>query len=257
MSGQKFADFLFTGLNVERYPLIAITGGGGKTSLMFALAALLGDRGRAVSTTTVKIGVPRAGQGGCLFIGDASRAAARIASMPKRGMLTIVKEKRGAKLLGFTPAEVGEILKDGAADWIIAEADGSRRLPFKVYEEWEPPVPELTTLQFVVVGADVFTKPVDEETVFRAELLARRFGVRVGEKLSPRASARVLSSSREYLKNSPPQARRVLFLNKADLLGATERGEVLRGLSEASGFDRLVMASLKKGVVYEALDFNR
>lgn len=253
MAKQTLADFMTNYLHIENFPMTAITGGGGKTSLMFALSGLLEKKGRVVATTTTKIAIPRGDEYGCLFIGDSEETVGKIAALPRRGAITVVRESRGAKLYGFTPRETDLLLKSGEADWIVVEADGSRNLPLKAYEEWEPPVPELATLQFVMIGADAFIEPLGDETAFRYELLRERFGAERGEKLPPRKAARILSDRNEYLKNSPPQARRVLILNKTELLSEAELAEILSGLAEVAGYDVLAALSLKNRIVYETL----
>lgn len=255
MDKRTLADFMTACLQLEKFPMTAITGGGGKTSLMLALAALLGKNGRAAATTTTKIAAPLGDEYGRLFIGSCAEAAGQIAALPRRGAITVVRERRGAKLYGFTPREADTLLKNGAADWILVEADGSRNLPLKAYEEWEPPVPELATLQLVVIGADAFIKPLSEVTAFRCELLRERYGAEPGEKLPPLKAARILSDRKGYLKNSPPQARRVLVLNKAELLGERELAEILRGLAGAEGYDLLAAISLKEHTVYRTVIF--
>lgn len=226
--------------------MIAITGGGGKTTLMFALVSALAERGRAVAATTTKIAAPGEGEGGELFVGSCGEAAVKITAMPCRGALTIAGERRGAKLHGFTPDELCGVLKRGCADWIVVEADGSRNLPLKAYEQWEPPVPELSSLQFVVVGAEAFTEPFGGDTVFRPELLEQRFKLGRGEIIGIRQMARILSDRDGYLKNSPPQARRVLLINKADLLGEKQISHITCGLAEyLAGYDALAAVSLR------------
>ena len=255
MTLRWLADFLIRDLKVEDYPLIAITGGGGKTSLMFELARLLKKKGRVVATTTAKIAVPPGNWRGEFFIGSADAAMKKIASLPRCASAVTAKERKGDKLHGFTPSEIDEMHISGVADRIIVEADGSRKLPFKAYEAWEPPVPRLTALHFVVAGADVFIKPFGEDVAFRAPLLEERFGVRRGEILSVGEAAKILSSVNEYLKNSPEQARRVLFINKAELLDEAEREAVFAGLSEVRGYEVLLCASVLKGEVYFVKEF--
>lgn len=250
---QKLTDFFIKDLKIEKFPMIAITGSGGKTSLMFTLVDLLRDKGRAVATTTAKLAVADVDGCGELFIGSAERVKEKLDSLPRPAAVTVVRKQSGVKLCGFTPDEVNVILKYGAADWIIVEADGSFGMPFKLYEEWEPPVPELAVLQFIVVGADAFKQPLSDKTVFRSELLGKRFGARFGETSSLHTAVMILSSRTEYLKNSPKQARRVLFLNKADLLGRTRLQELVLGLSEATGYDMLLVASLQRNIIYEAI----
>lgn len=253
MTEDKLADFLIREIAIEKFPLTAITGSGGKTTLMLVIAGLLSRKGRVAVTTTTKIAVSEGSSCGGLFVGGTVEAVAMIAALPPCGALTIVRERRGDKLYGFTPQEVDIIAGSGAADWLIAESDGSFRLPLKAYEEWEPPIPALTSLQFAVIGADAFTRPFGKETAFRPGLLEKRFGLRRGEMLCPRTAARILSSRGEYLKNSPPHARRVLILNKADIPEPRKLAEILRGLSEVSGYELLAAVSLRTDSVYEII----
>lgn len=253
MTAEKLENFLNGEIKIEKFPLTAITGGGGKTTLMLAIAGLLSQQGRVVVTTTAKIAVFEGSACDGLFIGGVGGAVEKIAALPDRVAFTVVREKHGEKLCGFTPQEVDMILVSGVADWLLVEADGSRQSPLKAYGEREPLVPALTSLQFVIIGADAFVEPFGEKTAFRLDLLETRFGVKRGEKLSPQMAARMLSSRSEYLQNSPPGARRVLLLNKADILDDAALAEITHGLSEVSGYELLAAVSLKKGVVYETI----
>lgn len=238
-------------LQIEKSPMIAITGGGGKTSLMFSLVHALAEKGRAVAATTAKIAIPS--EEGEFFVGSTDEAIERIAAMPRLGALTIAREQFGAKLNGFTPAEACSILRSGCADWIVVEADGSRNLPLKAYEQWEPPVPELSTLQFIVVGAGAFTEPLSDKTVFRAELLEQRYRLKRGEIIGVARMAGILSDEGGYLKNSPPQARRVLLVNKADLLAEGQLTLILDNLARyIKGYDAVAAVSLRQGLFYGA-----
>lgn len=251
----RLEELLSAGIGVKDSPLTAITGSGGKTSLLLAIARLLSEKGRVALTTTAKIALSEGSGCGGLFIGSCREAIEKIAAMPRRGALVIAREEREGKLYGFTAQEADMICRSGAADWLLVEADGSRNLALKAYEEWEPPVPGLTSLQIVVVGADAFVRPFGEETAFRPELLEKRFGLRRGETLDPRLAARILSSRGEYLKNSPPRARRALILNKAEILTERELADIMSGLSGVKGYALLAAVSLKKGVVYETVKF--
>lgn len=241
---------------IEDSPLTAITGSGGKTALLLAMARLLREKGRVAVTTTTKIALAEGNACGGLFIGSSREAIEKIAAMPPRGSLAVARAIRGGKLYGFTPPEADAICQSGAADWLLVEADGSRSLPLKAYEEWEPPVPGLTSLQIVVVGADAFIRPFGAETAFRPELLEKRFGLRRGEIPDPRTAARILSSRGEYLKNSPPRTRRALILNKAEILAERELADIMQGLSGVTGYSLLAAVSLKNGVVYDIVKFD-
>ncbi len=58
-------------LNLNGTGVIALIGGGGKTSLMFQLASVLADAGKKVlTTTTTKIFTPNQSQSPKLVLGD-------------------------------------------------------------------------------------------------------------------------------------------------------------------------------------------
>lgn len=51
----------------------------------------------------------------------------------------------------------------GLSDVLLIEADGAKRLPLKVPEEWEPVIPELVDLLIGVVGMDALGEPDSED----------------------------------------------------------------------------------------------
>lgn len=56
-------------------------------------------------------------------------------------------------------------------DYVLAEADGSKRLPLKAHAAWEPVIPAAAANVVWVVGASGLGKPVTE-VVHRPELFA-------------------------------------------------------------------------------------
>ena len=60
-------------------------------------------------------------------------------------------------------------------DYVLAEADGSKRLPLKAHAAWEPVIPSGTANVVWVVGASGLGKPV-AEVVHRPELFCERCG---------------------------------------------------------------------------------
>ena len=99
-------------------------------------------------------------------------------------MITAAKERSGEKLSGYTPEDIAEIVSKINIGRTIIEADGSRGLSLKAYEEWEPPVPAITDCHFIIMGADIFTEPVSAANVFRFDILKNKFSMQAGEYLS-------------------------------------------------------------------------
>lgn len=245
-------------LLLKEHKLITITGGGGKTSLSYALGNFCAASGKALFTTTTKIFPPSDGEVVNIYIGTADGCIAKLEKLPEKSFTLAAKEKIGDKFSGYAPEETDAIAQSPAVEKVIVEADGSRGLSLKGYEDWEPPVPQATTLQIVVVGADVFISPMCGANVFRFDLLREKYGMSDGEKLSLANFAAIVSNRSGYLKNSPEKARRVLLLNKAELLEETERSLIMKELSQAlRNYDAVVLASLRDKTVYGAAELSR
>ena len=173
-------------------------------------------------------------------------------------MITAAKERSGEKLSGYTPEDIAEIVSKINIGRTIIEADGSRGLSLKAYEEWEPPVPAITDCHFIIMGADIFTEPVSAANVFRFDILKNKFSMQAGEYLSFANCAAILSNRDEYLKNSPESALRILFINKCDLLTAAMLAEISEKFPPLlKGYDHMIMGSIQMDKLFEIRDLKR
>ena len=243
---------LYEDLDLMKYSVIAVTGGGGKTSLMFALGRHSAEYTFTLLTTTTKIFAPSPDVSPFEIVAgsdDLIRKINNTEDLPS--MMTAAKEMNGGKLLGYTPEEISCISSKSQVGRMIIEADGSRGLSLKAYEAWEPPVPAVTDCHFIVVGADIFTDPLSPANAFRFDIIKEKFSLQPGEMISFANCAALLSNREEYLKNSPEKAMRVLFINKCDLLADNMINEISEKLLPLlKGYDHLVMGSLKMNTVY-------
>lgn len=255
----KMACEICEGLDLMKYRVISITGGGGKTSLMFALGKYFSGNELTLLTTTTKIFPPQKDQ--CPFgitagAGDLIKTLSK--SPPVNSMVTAAKERNGEKLYGYDPEEIAEITSNSPVRFTIVEADGSRGLSLKAYESWEPPVPQVTDCHFVIVGADIFIDPLSPANAFRFDILKQKFSLQPGELISFANCAALLSNREEYLKNSPESALRILFINKCDLLTDVLITEISEKLSPLlKGYDYLVMGSIKMDELYVRRELRR
>ena len=115
------------------------------------------------------------------------------------------------------PALPFSVLAD-AADYVIVEADGSKRLPLKAHASHEPVIPENTRKTVCVVGASGFGKPV--------ELFCARTGAHMSGIVTPELAA--LGIIAEHLAD-------IVVLNQAE----TVSPEIAKRFTEAlksSGF---------------------
>lgn len=166
--------------------IVAVVGSGGKTTLLRELARELAAAGRTVVLATSTRILP--------FEDVPTLTAADEESI--RGALA----KHGVACVG-EPAEKGKLAAPeipfaqlaSLADHVLVEADGSRRLPLKAHEAWEPVIPEGTARTILVVGASGFGRPV-AEAVHRPERFCELAGCRQDDAATPAAAARVIAA---------------------------------------------------------------
>lgn len=98
-------------------------------------------------------------------------------------------------------------------DYVLAEADGSKRLPLKAHAAWEPVIPAATANVVWIVGALGLGKPINE-AVHRPELFCERCGCELTDIATPERVAQVLNAELRMLNLS--NAR--IMLNQVDTL---------------------------------------
>ena len=120
-------------LDTDRYPVIAVVGGGGKTSLIYRLSEELHDLGKKViiSTTT------HMAQDPTLPFAEADQREAVESLLEKYRFAVAAKvEKETGKWC--SPGEEALKKLTGLCDVMLIEADGAKRKPLKVPADWEP-----------------------------------------------------------------------------------------------------------------------
>ena len=92
----------------------------------------------------------------------------------------------------FGPPElpVGTLAR--LADYVIAEADGAKRLPLKAHAAHEPVIPPEANQTILVVGASGFGRPM-RESVHRAPIAAQALGVSEETVVTPEFWAKFLN----------------------------------------------------------------
>ena len=208
-------------LSVAGDEVVALVGGGGKTTAMFRLAGEVVERGgRAITTTTTRI-----------FAAQIALAPDHVpaAAATRERVAAALGAHRHVLVVGATDPGTGKA--DGISldlfrrlrTWfpdvcILDEADGSRMRPFKAPAEHEPVIPGETRLVVPVVGADVFGKPLDADHVHRPELVSALSGAALGAPITPEIVARVVAHPEGGRKGVPAGARVVVLLNKVETL---------------------------------------
>lgn len=212
-----------TALELGAKETIALVGAGGKTTLMFRLAADLVASGYTVVTsTTTRLAVRETDLAPlCLACEDADDLLAQLPSALARArhVTAVGCVVRASDRVGALPIEtLQRIATLPEVDFLLIEADGSRERPFKAPAAHEPVIPDWSTLVIPVVGLDVLGRPLCAEYVHRPEIVAGLTGSRPGAPVTPAIVAAVIGHSQGGGKAAPPGARVVPFLNQADTL---------------------------------------
>ena len=235
--------------------VLSLVGGGGKTTLMFRLAAELARIEETVlTTTTTKIFEPTKEQSVHVIVSEDPEEVLRksAAFLHHTTHITAARERlvSKGKLAGFEPSTIDFFMKKGGFKWILVEADGAFRKPIKAPAEHEPVIPECSTCVIAVVGLDAIGKPLDERWVFRHQIYSRVTGASLGSPVTERSVASVILADRGLMKGCPPDATRMVFLNKAEGEERLAAGERVVSLLKKEGkgkIDRILIGSAEEG----------
>lgn len=214
--------------------LVSIIGGGGKTTLMMAMArAHVARDHTCVTTTSTRICEPAPGDTGAVVVGPVDDMLPRaLALVRARQHITVAREREVSedrvKLRGFALPCLNRLFGLGYAT--IVEADGSAGRSLKAHDTWEPAVPSRSRLVIYVIGADGVGAPLDDEHVHRPALFAARCGLSAGATVTPEAIATVLLHPDGPLRVVSPRARVVVGITKweAHAVGAATLAGAIR-----------------------------
>lgn len=210
-----------TGL-LDFRPRVAITGCGGKTSLMIALGVEYASRGRSVLiTTTTKLRSPYELDYGCdsIFLDSTDGICAE----PGRRVFYARTFDDGRtnrrKVCSPDLAELARLAKD--FDVVLMEADGSRGLPLKYHHPWDPVIPSFSTDVIALAGMGALDEPL-ERVVYNCEEYRKATGD-TDAVVSERTIRRFLDIDeglRKGFSDHGDSRRGFVVLNQCDLLSA-------------------------------------
>ncbi len=252
---QKNVDSLMQALAIGAREHVALVGGGGKTTLMYALAEELRRGGkRVITSTTTKVWHREALQyEKVLLVGDDPlwRDKTREGLNKEGGVFIGHSLLDSGKVEGISPSLADEVYHDSNIHYLLVEADGSAGHPLKAPAKHEPVISRSVTMVVALMGIEALGARLDEATAFRVEEIKKVTGLDTGGILTPDALARVFLHPAGLFKGTPDVARRVVFLNKGDLIKEERKAIELADILLADPLkeiDRVVLGSVKKGV---------
>ena len=220
--------------------LISVVGGGGKTSLLFALAGLL--EGGTVLTTTTRIFASQARRAGTVCSLGESGWEERLDRAT--GSVLVVGAMEDRHAMGVPASLPPRLLERAGVDWVVVEADGSRRLPVKAPAEHEPVVSPETTVLVTVAGIDALSAPI-AQVAHRPERVSALTGLPEDRILTPEALGGLLASDQGGGKAAPASARRLILINKVESEAQRlHAGAIAHSALKESRVERVVAGAL-------------
>lgn len=243
---------IYESLGLGAKGVVSLVGAGGKTSLMFRLAHELStDHGPVLTTTTTKIYPPTIEQTKSLIINpspaDMLVAARNQLKRYRHVTATVRHDIERGKLIGYPTDDIELIWKSALFHWIIIEADGAARNSLKAPAPHEPVIPGCTDIVVGVVGLSALNQPLTKNTVFRHERFSRITGLKEGDIISVKALGDLLIHPQGLFQGAPLRAKRIVFLNQADLPGKASLGNsAIQHLSGRANLDveRVILGSM-------------
>ncbi len=229
--------------------IVALVGGGGKSSLLFALGRELAAAGsRVLGTTTTRMGRDQLEQAPAVcLLSDLPRLPHHL---QEAGFCLLAGELGPDKISGVPLSLPAELLAQGMADVVIVEADGAKLLPIKAPQSHEPVLPQGLTLLIPVAGIDALDGPI-ASVAHRPELVSRLTGRSMDQPLQPEDVALLLTHPQGGLKDAPATGRIIPFINKVETEAEMARAErIARLAADHSRVQRVVVgAALHENVV--------
>ena len=235
------------------FGLVAVIGGGGKTSWLERMEVELHRQGRpALLTTSTKLGRDQLAHLDLVEAQNPGQAleAANQAAQGRRRLL-VGPPRSGPKLSALPPDWLAAIRAVFPRLIIIVEADGAQGRPFKAHALWEPVIPPHPAATVALVGLSGLGRPLDQ-AVHRPEELARLLGLDLGPEniLTPETAAAYIIKG--YQRHNPD----LMFFNQAEDPASRAAGLNLMGrlLAEPtwSASRLMVVGSLVLGQAFQA-----
>ena len=240
-----FENLLFGGDRAGETTTAAVTviGSGGKTSLIWHLAADMAPsdhsgvvRRRILVTPTTKMFVPSPEEKLYDRYCNTNSLCDGIPPAPVPGVTLAGRFNEATGKLESLPLPVlAKIISD--YDLILIEGDGSRGLPLKAWADDEPVVPDFTTLTIGVLPLWPLGKPVSEDLIHRLPLFLSLTGAAAGETIKPEHMIALITGGAGRNGGGPTgglfakaRGKKVLFFSQVEDDEALKRASEIAGL---------------------------
>lgn len=220
----------------EKGHVISLVGGGGKTTLLYAMARLCAAKGwRVLVSTTTHIQQPKA-----FWVRTIEERNAHW----NAGNYAVVGQPAENSKLKSIPSEQLRRWMQGA-DIVFLEADGAKRLPCKAPANHEPVILPESDIVLAVVGLSAGNRPL-HEVCFRLEKACVLLDATPETRLTPSLLAKLLASDAGGRKNVNDREFYVI-LNQADTPQRKVIGEDVQKILQEEYAVRAILTAFEEG----------
>lgn len=222
-------DSLSEALHINsKNPVISVTGAGGKTTLIKAMAEEYRKRKIPVIVTT---STHMLAEDRPWFLTEPSEEKA-VQILKAEGMVWAGLPAGHGKIKALPEKFLDRLLTLGYP--VLIEADGAKRLPMKVPADHEPVILPETTHVLCVYGLDAVGRPLSE-VCFRTGTAAEILDMKITDPVKERDLAKLAFDSRGGRKGVLPYMEYRVILNKADNTKREQTAYRICRLAEAQG----------------------
>lgn len=209
---------LKTLFNINKGDVVSIVGAGGKTTLMFSLAEELRQGNKVLVTTTTKIYLPKEYQYD--YIAKSKDEFNYYNRSNENGIYVYGKEVNDQeKLIGLDCELLDSQLP--YFDYVLIEADGSKKKSIKGWKDNEPVVSSKTNKTIGVLSIENIGKEINEENVHRLECFVNITNSSKGDVIDINCIKSLIFHPKGLFKDAVGE--KILFINKVD----TERDVII------------------------------
>ena len=196
--------------NIEMGNIISIVGSGGKTTLLFFLAAELRRNYNVLVTTSAKILKPSINQYDSIFTNVESFINSDLTNKNNITVISKSINESNNKLIGIDDNDLEKLIN--YFDVILIEADGSNKLPLKGWKNHEPPVLKKTNKTIGIIPVSVLGRNIDNSFIYGYGEFKKIAGN--NSQVDEETIKNICFSENWIFKNSTGE--KYLFINQAD-----------------------------------------
>ena len=222
--------------------ITTFVGAGGKTTAMLLSALQLTAQGaRVIVSTSTHILPPEEKQFGPCFTPDQQTAIQNQLSRHRLAVVTGPANEKG-KLTSCRQEDWS--LLAAQVEYLLVEGDGSRRLPCKVPQQWEPVIAPKTNRVVGVLGLSALGRPL-QEVCFNSQLVEERWNTSGKDPLSVQQMAQIATQPWGIQKGAD-KAEFVLLLNQMDVCSPDQLHKLITEIHRIQPGLRVVQGALQQ-----------